>query len=118
MAPAKVGCVWGQPPLSQGSVPVGSGLHLVGQLKTALGKAPQSGADQRCRDVPMGCSGGLAGLGDKQAPTEARLRPEGRTRAKSQLREWSLCVGYQLCRPAALGSWLPNSYQNKLLMAI
>lgn len=41
MAPAKVGCVWGQPPLSQGSVPVGSGLHLVGQLKTALGKAPQ-----------------------------------------------------------------------------
>lgn len=103
---------------SRGSVPVRSGLLLVGQLKSGLGKVQQSGADQRCRDVPMGCSGGLAGPGDKQAPTEARLRPEGRTRAKSQLREWSLCVGYQLCRPTALSSRLPNSYQNKLLMAI
>lgn len=101
MPPVEVGCVWGRPLLSQGSEPGRSGLHSVGQLKSGLGKVRQGGADQRCRDVPTGCSGGLAGPGDKQAPTEARLRPEGRTRAKSQRREWSLCVGYQLCRPTA-----------------
>ncbi|KAK5868324.1 hypothetical protein PBY51_009351 [Eleginops maclovinus] len=42
-------------------------------------------------------------VGDKPAQTKARLRPEGRTRALSQLREWSLCVAEQ-----ALSSWLPN----------
>lgn len=46
-----------------GSVPVRSSLHLVGQLECVLGRAQQSGADQRCRDAPMGCGGGLAGPG-------------------------------------------------------
>lgn len=81
----------------------------------------QSAAEWR-RSEMLWCSYGMrwrfGRAGDKQAPTEARLRPEGRTRAKSQLTEWSLCVGYRLCRPTALSSWLPNSYQSKLLMAI
>lgn len=48
---------------SQGSVPVRSCLHLVGQLECVLGRAQQSGADQRCSDAPRGCGGGLAGPG-------------------------------------------------------
>lgn len=44
-------------------MPVRSCLDLVGQLECVLGKAQQSGADQRCSDAPLGCGGGLAGPG-------------------------------------------------------
>lgn len=76
-------------------MPVRSCLDLVGQLECVLGKVQQNGADQRCGDAPRGCGGGFGRAEDKQAQTEARLRPEGRTRAKGQLREWSLYAGYQ-----------------------
>lgn len=55
------------------------------------------------RDAVMllgGCGGGLAEAEDKPAQTKAKLRPEGRSRAPSHLREWSLCAGELL---SALG---------------
>ena len=65
----------------------------------------QSAADQRCSDAPRGMWWkGLAGSGTSKAQTEARLRPEGRTGARSQLREGSLCVRI----PTALSARLPS----------
>lgn len=44
----------------------------VGELECALGRAQQSGADQRCSDAPRGCGGGLAGPGTSRP----RPRPD------------------------------------------